>query len=158
MLAEGKYRACASAAALGVTSTGKDQIAVEFTFLEPMGQKKTWYGFFTDAAFDFTIAALRACGWTGSDLSDFAAGALPDSMTREVEIVIRHQEYQGKVTDRIAFVNAGGGLALKESMSAANVGGFAAKMKARILEFDQRQPGRVPVAPEGKPSGPKLPF
>jgi hypothetical protein len=152
MLEEGTYRGRASRAKLGKTSTGKEQVAVEFTFVDPPGRRMTWFGFFTEATFDRTIEALRYCGWTGTDLADFAAadGLLPPGMDQEVELVVEHDEYKGKVSAKIAWVNSGGGLALKDALSADQARSFAARMKGKILALDQSV-GRKP-APQSKPA------
>lgn len=151
MIPAGKYIGTPVSAALGFTSGGKEQIAVQFEFLDPAGEKLTWYGYFTDAAFDRTIESLRACGWTGSSLDEFSADHLPAGFANQVELVVQHEEYQGKTQVRIAFVNSiGSGVALKSAMDAAQARAFAAKMKGRIAALS----GGIPpakVAPKAVP-------
>jgi hypothetical protein len=143
----GKYIGTPVSAALGLTSSGKEQIAIQFEFLDPAGERLTWYGFFTDAAFDRTIESLRACGWTGSSLDEFAGEKLPAGVDHQVELVVQHEEYQGKTQVRIAFVNSiGAGLALKSAMSHDQARSFAAKMKGRIAALS----GGVPPAARPK--------
>ena len=152
MLAEGRYRGRPVAAALGLSGTGKEQIAVAFDFVEPAGTRKTWYGFFTDETADRTVEALRACGWKGDDLSVFVEGApLPEGFDQEVELVVKQEEYpvgSGQISDRIAFVNSGGGLALKTPLTKEQASAFATRMKTRIGAFD-RANGRA-----AQPRGP----
>ena len=74
MLAAGNYRGRPVRAALGTSSKGTEQIAVEFELIEPAGERMTWYGFFTEATTDRTIESLRHCGWQGNDLSVFVEG------------------------------------------------------------------------------------
>lgn len=138
MIDEGRYRAHAVAAALGRTSKGRDQIAVQFELTDPKGARLTWYGFFTDDTFERTVEALRACGWRGEDLDVFAEGKpLPADMKEEVEVVVEHNEYEGKVTARIAWVNSGGGIALKETMSESEASAFSRRMRGRIAALDR---------------------
>lgn len=152
MIAPGKYLGTPVSAALGFTSSGKEQIAVQFEFLEPAGEKLTWYGFFTDATFDRTIESLRACGWTGSSLDEFSAEALPAGVNRQVELVVTHEEYNGKTSARIAFVNnVGGGMALKSAMSSDQARAFAAKMKGRIAALSGGVPPAAKTTPRATP-------
>jgi hypothetical protein len=152
MIPAGKYIGTPVSAALGFTSSGKEQIAVQFEFLDPAGEKLTWYGYFTDAAFDRTIESLRACGWTGSSLDEFSADHLPAGFGNQVELVVQHEEYQGKTQVRIAFVNSiGGGVALKSAMDAAQARAFAAKMKGRIAALTGGVPPAAKPAPKAVP-------
>ena len=152
MIAPGKYLGTPVSAALGFTSSGKEQIAVQFGFLEPAGERLTWYGFFTDATFDRTIESLRACGWTGSSLDEFTAEALPAGFNQQVELVVQHEEYQGKTQVRVAFVNkVGGGMALKSAMSSDQARAFAAKMKGRIAALSGGVPPAAKPAPRAVP-------
>lgn len=155
MLNAGTYRGKATRGKLGLTSTGKEQVAVEFTFTDPPGQRLTWFGFFTDGTFDRTIESLRACGWKGNDLSEFSHpdGALPAGMENEVELVVEHEEYEGKVRARIAWVNSGGGLALKTALDEGQARAFAARMKGRIAALDQGA-GRKPPTQQRRPPTP----
>jgi hypothetical protein len=160
MLAEGTYRGRPIRAALGVTGTGKEQIGVQFELQDPPGQRMTWYGFFTDGTFDRTIEALRACGWTGSDLSEFGGETLPAGFDQEVELVVKHEEYNGKISARIAFVNSGGGLAMKEALDPTQAKSFAARMKGRILALDQSAGRKTQARPRnsGAPRDEASPF
>lgn len=134
MLEAGKYRAVPVQAALGMTGTGKEQIAVLFELLQPAGERITWYGFFTDETYERTIEALRSCGWTGDNLSDFLFGKdLPNGFDREVQLVIEHETREdGTVYPRVRWVNSGSGLAMKSMLDAQSAAAFSAKMKGKI--------------------------
>ena len=137
MLAPGNYRGRPVRAALGITSKGTEQIAVEFELIEPAGERMTWYGFFTEATTDRTIESLRHCGWQGVDLSVFIEGEqLPAGFDREVDLVVKHEEYEGKTRARIAWVNSGGGLAMKNVMDKVQGQTFAERMKRQIVALD----------------------
>lgn len=137
-IAQGRYRARAVQGGLGMTSKGNPQVAVEFELLDEdwAGERITWFGGFNDESktgkgktqLDFTLAALRAAGWTGDDLSN-----LEGLGSTEVSIVVKHEEYEGKMQARVQWVNAPGGLALKSPMSPEAASAFAARMKGRVM-------------------------
>ncbi|NNB90527.1 hypothetical protein [Corallococcus exiguus] len=147
-LENGRYKARAAQGALGFTSGGKEQVAIEFTFLgndgsEPYaGQSITWFGFFTDASLEHTIKALRACGWQGNDVSD-----LTGIESNDVSLVIENEEYEGKWSPKVRWVNPlGSGLALKQQMEPTQARSFAAQMRGRILAMEQGTgPRRAPA-------------
>lgn len=138
MLAPGKYRGRPVSAALGLTSKGNEQIAVTFELVDPPGERVTWYGFFTEKTTDRTIQSLRYCGWTGNDLSVFVDGQeLPPGVDQEVDLVVEHNEYEGKVTARVAWVNSGGGMGLRNALSQDQAKSFAERMKRQIGALDK---------------------
>jgi hypothetical protein len=158
MIAEGKYRGRPVAAALGTANTGTEQIAVQFDFVEPAGTRLTWYGFFTEAAEQRTIESLRHCGWRGNDLAVFVEGQpLPEGFDQEVELVVKHETYNGTTRARIAFVNGGGGLALKNALTADQAKSFAEKMKRRIAAFDRAAGRAAPAGPSARPAAARPP-
>jgi hypothetical protein len=157
MIAPGKYLGTPVSAALGFTSSGSEQIAVLFEFLEPAGERLTWYGYFTEKTFDRTIESLRACGWMGSSLDEFGSEHLPGGFNRQVELVVTHEEYNGKTSARIAFVNnVGGGMALKSAMDANQARAFAAKMKGRIAALGMPSSAPTPTAKPAVKPAPKV--
>lgn len=146
MIAAGFYKAKAVTWALGETSTGKEQVAVEFALFDEEGVEgphMTWFGYFTDNTTESTLKALRTCGWVGTDLSD-----LQGLDANEVQLVIEHETYDGKTRAKVRWVNpvGQGGLALKSQMDGAKAKAFAAKMRSRIAAFDQSAAVR-PSAP-----------
>jgi hypothetical protein len=144
----GTYRGRPVAAALGLAGTGTEQIAVTFEFVDPPGERLTWYGFFTENTEERTVEALRHCGWHGDDLSVFVQGQpLPEGFDQEVELVVKQEQYQGKTQTRIAFVNSGGGMALKNALDADQAQAFAKRMKSKISAFDKAA-GRTASAPK----------
>ena len=112
----GKYRARAVDSGLGKAKTGTEQVAVNFELIGDGAEKGlhiTWYGYFTDKAYEMAVKALRACGWQGSDpteLDSFAASGLG---ANEVELDIEQEtstDPQGQSTTRarVKWVNAPG--------------------------------------------------
>ncbi len=149
MLNPGTYTAKPIQAVLAKTSTGKEQVAVEFELIEEdvRGQRITWYGFFTEGTFDSTIEGLRACGWEGDDLSDLSSvnGSV------EASLVVEHEEYQGNVKARVRWVNKAGGVAVKDRIPDDEAKRFAARMRGRISA------GVVKSGGGGKPAAPSKP-
>lgn len=136
MIPAGTYRAQALDGHLGHTSKGNEQIVIRFEIIEGphKDQSILWFGFFSDACFDRTIQSLRHCGWKGDDISE-----LTGIDTREVDVVVEHKEYNGKVTPSVRWINQVGG---GQVMNPAQAKDFAESVKARIA-------GMSPVDPVG---------
>jgi hypothetical protein len=159
------YEAKATEWALGESSSGKEQVVVSFHVLTPDAQEQrlTWYGYFTEKTADRTLESLRHCGWTGDDLTD-----LTGLDANEVQLVVEDEEYEGKVTAKVQWVNKAGGLALKAPLAPDKAKAFAASMRDRIRAMDAaggvRKPSAAPkpaslAAPEPPPhSDADLPF
>lgn len=134
MIPAGNYRAQALDGHLGYTLKGNEQIVIRFEIVEgpQKDQSIVWYGFFSDACFNRTIQSLRHCGWKGDDVSD-----LTGIDTREVDIVVEHSEYKGKVTPTVRWVNQAGGGA---GMSPTQASDFAESIKSRIAGMKGAEP------------------
>ncbi len=128
-----KKRARAVGAAIGKAGTGTHQIAIEFEFLDETGGI-TYYGPLTDAALEFTMKAIRSAGFLGDDLADLSSLT---GETPEVVLVIGPEEYNGKVTRKVKFINSAGGLALKDALQGDDLAAFARKMKGKIVQYDR---------------------
>ncbi len=81
----------------GKSSNGNEQVIVTFATDEG---RKSWYGSFTEAAVDFTLEALENCGWDGGSLK-----TLDGMGSVDVNLVIDCEEYEGKLRERIRFIN-----------------------------------------------------
>lgn len=119
---------------LGLSSNHKEQVAVELVLPEGSsdGESLTWYGYFTDATFDRTVESLRYMGWEGTDLSD----GLPGLDAKEVSITVEDEEYEGKVTAKVQWINKPGGVAVKTPLVGDEAKAFGAAMKDRIRALD----------------------
>jgi len=151
MIEPGTYRARGVNAALGYTSKGKEQMAVELQFLdgENEGKTITWYGYFTEKTTDSTFDALRVLGWTGADLSDLAG-----IDANEVSIVVEEEtDDEGKTRTRVRWINRRGGIALKERMNPAQLAKFAKRMKGAAVASTQRAKAGGAEAGTRRPSG-----
>jgi hypothetical protein len=169
VIEKGKQRAKALSWALGKASTGTVQIGVEFSLLDKPGESITWYGYLSDKAFELTIKALRACGWEGADLAELERQDCGLDKN-EVVLVIEHEEYpenSGQWQAKVAFVNSGGGVAMKTKLQGDDLKAFAAEMKGRILAMDPSSAakraaskpgngGKPPAGPAARPEPPPV--
>lgn len=148
---EGTHKARAREWALGHSSTGKEQVAVEFVLIggEHDGRSITWYGYFTDGAVDRTLDSLRHCGWSGDNFPD-----LSGLDKNEVQIVVEQEEYQGHWSDKVKWVNKAGGVALKDPMNDAQAKSFAQRMKGKLLAHKASYGGPR----EQKPANGRAPY
>lgn len=153
-IGDGIYRARAVAGQLGETSTGKEQVAVEFELMDSegvIGPRITWFGYFTEKTTESTFRALRTCGWMGDDLSN-----LQGIETNEVSLVIQNETWEGKTRPKVQWVNApgGNGMGLKAPLAPDRAKSFAAKMRAAVRAFDvQTGNGKRPPAPKSRVGG-----
>lgn len=136
---------------LGYTAGGKEQIAVELLILEGEheGERLSWYGYFTEGTFARTLESLRLLGWRGDDLSD-----LSGIDENAVSIVVDEEEYNGERKVRVRWINAPGGLALKEPMTSDQAKAFAAKMRGRVLALSKGNGAKQPPQPAPRPTKP----
>lgn len=145
---QGKFRAKAKTWDLGETSTGKEQVAVEFQILTEGAEYSTitWYGYFTEDTWQRTIESLRYMGWKGENLED-----LSGLDANEVELEVGEEEYQGKTQTKVKWVNRAGGLNLKAPLSPERKKSFAAQMSQKIRALDASQGNRKPSQNGVKP-------
>lgn len=131
----GKYHAIATKAELGTTSTGKEQIAVTFDFVDAAhaGRQMTWFGYFTEKTEARTFETLRTCGFKGTDLTDLSSLS---GETPTVELVVEAEEYNGEWRPKVKWVNNIGGSALKSPLVGDQAKSFAARMSAKMKAFD----------------------
>jgi hypothetical protein len=159
-----RYRARATAWDLGEASTGAPQVAIEFEVVEgdQKGERITKYCFLTDAAAEYTLAALRTCGWTGNDLAD----GLPGLDKNVVEIVCAPEDglpdkETGEVKQflRVQFINKAGGIAMKTRLNDEQKRTLAAKMKAKLAALDakEKREGNGAAPHAAGPIGPNPP-
>lgn len=132
---QGTHKARAKEWALGLSQTGKEQIAVlfEITSGPHAGKSITWFGYFTDQTVDRTLESLRHCGWDSDSLAD-----LDGLGENEVVLVVEDETYEGKTRSRVKWVNRESRLALKDQMSAAQVQAFAARMRGKTVASKQK--------------------
>ena len=149
---EGNYVAKATSYDFGMSKGGNEQVGVAFTISQGdhAGQMLSWYGFFNSSEnTERALKALRAAGWNGDDLSNLIG--LGDT---EVQIVVKEEEYNGKTTTKIAWVNALG-VAMASKMSDQERKAFAARMKGAVLASKAPAPAAGKPASNGAKAKPK---
>lgn len=90
----------------------------------------TAFRYFTDNSYEYSVADLRTCGWTGDDLATITL----EDLQNEVELVIVHEEYEGKVRAKVAYINPiGGGMIKSEkAMTPDELRKFATSMRTKV--------------------------
>jgi len=163
-LDKGSFRAQAviGTATLGVSSKGTDQVGVEIEILEGpgAGEKKTWYGYFTEATAQRTVESLKHMGWSG------VWGELAETVgTKECVAVLDWETYNGVESLKVQWINAAGGVAMKQTMDAGSRAAFEARMKSTVAGVFGGAPAKPAPraaapqrpAPQGRPASPPPP-
>jgi len=138
----GTHRARATEWVLGMSSTGKEQIAVMFELVGGVhdGKHITWFGYFTDQTVDRTLESMRHCGWDSDSIAEL------DSLgANEVDLVIEDETYEGKTRSRVKWVNRVSRLAVKEQLNPMQIAEFAAKLRGKAVASKKKY-GAQPAA------------
>jgi hypothetical protein len=140
---EGRFRGRAIEGAWGRSLGGTEQVAVMFHVLDT-DAKLTWYGFLTEKTSERTMNSLLACGV--SDLE-----SLEGLGSDEVELVIEHEEYNGKTRAKIQWVNrlGTGGVAMKNKAEGSDLKSMLKKHQGNFLKLKKEQ-GAIEKQPEEK--------
>lgn len=118
----GRYqgRAVAGSEQYGETSNRNDQIVLELQLPE-IGQNVSTFLVFSEKATPYSIRKLRACGWTGSDLSKL------DGIDRNVVAVeVKYEMYNGEEKMKVD-IQTGGSVVLESAHDDKKKRAFAAK-------------------------------
>lgn len=151
LLPKGYYRARAIAGQLSTSKNkGTPQVELEFELLDEqyLGRRVNWCGYFTEKTEARTLESLRHCGWQGDDLTDLAG--ISDN---EVQLVIDHEDYDGKTYARVQWVNRLGGVGFGAPMEDAAKRAFAARMRSKAAASRVTGGGSAKPAPK-KPAKP----
>ena len=108
---EGIYRATVVEVDMGKASTGTRQLAILFEVSRGSFEARrfTWYGFLNTRGNAKRCAeVMHICGYDGRSLRSM--------LDKEVDIVLRHEEFNAKTYARVAYVNRVVTLALKETL------------------------------------------
>ena len=137
MIQPGTYRAHATKAEFGETKKGDPQVAVSFRIIEEeceaSGAEITWYGYFSEKTKQRTLESLVHAGWDGDDIDELAGLG-----TTEVSLVITHDEWNGKVSAKVNWVNAIGGSTLQRPMDESAKKTFAKSLKGDLADLRKR--------------------
>lgn len=143
-------------AQFGVTDNQKKYVTVSFEILdgEDAGQKITWWGYFaTEKNAKRTIESLRYCGFKGDDLSTVG----DQELDQRVSLTVEHDEYDGKVRAKVAWVNGlgGGGFKVEKPMAGDELRKFAASLKSHVRSTGEvnAEKGLRGQAPRGEDAG-----
>jgi len=147
MIPEGKYRACAQGAEFGTNDNGNDFCMVNFKISEGELTGETisaWLYFSTDKNTERSIESLRYCGCTfpGNDITNTEGIG-----SREVELVVEHETWEGKTRAKVKWINSGGaGVKAEQKMNAGAKKNFAQRMKAKLVAGGNSAPASNPAA------------
>lgn len=133
-----KIRAQATSATLCRASTGTEQVAVSFKYLETVGPFEkgdsiTWYGFLTDSTFDRTVESLRNAGWSGNNLADLS------TVRGVVVLVLEEDEYNGRVRTKVKWVNRisdGPAVKTENRIEGTQAAALAKRLEKRVIASD----------------------
>lgn len=112
------------------------------------GQKVKWEGYLTEKTAERTLESLQHAGWTGDDLSVFAKPEGQALLTKEVELVVEMEPYQGddpskadKEYPKVQWVNkAGSGPKFAGSaLDAGEAAAFGQKFRGLALALKAKQ-------------------
>lgn len=110
MIEEGKYEATVKTYNIVQNSKGDLQAVITFYVSQKAGEI-SYYGGFSEKGREYTINNLITCGLKGNN----PAGEL--ELGKKVEIVVKHEEYEGKTRAKVKFINPIGGGAFKNLVS-----------------------------------------
>lgn len=128
------------------------QVVMSFELIPPdeeAGMFTSYFGSLSEEAndkgnrpIDWTINALRACGWTGDDLSELPALAEDDKLTQIIELVTEHKRTKagangepGKLISVVKFVNrpgSGGKIKIERAMEGDELKDFGRRFRTSV--------------------------
>lgn len=112
---------------------GKKGPQVMVSFDAGVAGRITWFsGFGTDRAMAYTVNQLTNAGFT-SDLIE----EVGEIVGREVEIVVKDEEYNGEIQQRVAFINGA-----RAKLDADRAASFSAEIRSRIAAARAAKPAR----------------
>jgi hypothetical protein len=142
---QGTFVAKAESYDFGVSEKNTEFVAVVFRIEEGenFGERVTWNGYFTEKTIKRTLESLRYCGWSGDMVTD-----LTGIDKNKVQLVIKEEEFEGKLRTKVEWVNRLGGMAVKNRMDDATRKAFAARLKGAAMSVSKDLAKEVTVAPK----------
>lgn len=135
------------------TSKGEPRVVLIFGYGDNFDQKVYWNGYFTEKTKKTTIDTLLLLGIQTDDVEDLAKGreaGLLD-LDKEVQLTLAEEEYEGKKTLKVRWVNeVGGGGFSKRILE----GDAINKLKELNVKFDLMEARKK----KGVPSKKDIPF
>lgn len=153
----------------GTSRAGGEQVGMQFEIISgpESGRRVPWYGSFSETKGEKakktpaqrTIESLRLCGFKGNDLATLPS----QELNQEVSITVEHNEWEGKVTARVQWVNepGSGGVRMANPLGQTELRRFAASMKSKVAGIGEiagkpavrEAPPPVNGAPAGREPG-----
>lgn len=139
------------------------------------GRVTTYFGSFGERSIDFTVDALRACGWQGDDLADLPKAFERGELGAEVSLKIINEpsldrdkrpvmdeDGNEKWRDKVAFVNVpgegGAGFKPEKTLEGAELKNFGQRMRTAVANAGKRKPaGGIKPAARGGNSAQRQP-
>jgi hypothetical protein len=164
----GRYRGKVVDHDIGKSSKGTPQVAVQFEFTDKRNEvrKITWYGYFTTATMSSEHGVIKQLGELGFDVEKEGwklgklgkrSAANPDGgvlVGREADITIEKDEYDGKETRKVAWINSDGGMGMKvRAETPEDIANFIKEVRANASGTVSEKPAARSEA--AKPSGGK---
>lgn len=105
LLPAGKYRAKAGYGQFQTASTGTPELRIGFTILSGPQEGQQVYGslFFTEKSYE---RAMESCEYMGLTPEDVAEQKLDNLGSRECQIVVEHEEYNGETRAKVKWINS----------------------------------------------------
>lgn len=115
---------------LGQSDSGSEFIALlfEVTEGECKGQKASGRLFFTEKTIERTLESLEYCGWNGYSIAE-----LDGLGSKEVEIVLDYEEYEGKQYLRVKWINKPRGAQVKRELDRGGVLALDERIKGAMI-------------------------
>lgn len=133
---DGRYRAKCVEAWLGEDKKGRDMLSLSFEIADgkQAGERATYYQLMhTPKGEEFAVGALRAVGWRGD------VGDLDCCIGGEASITLETEEYQGKSSQRVKWVNP-----LRRELAPEKRAALAERLKFAV----EQSGGILPPAPK----------
>lgn len=138
MIPEGTYRAKGCKPLLLTETKGHDDrfvVTLRITQGPQEGQQIDWRGMLKGGAAPITTAALALFGYDGE---------ADDSVTRnEVEIVVEHEEFDGKTRPQVKYVNDPNRAGNYPELTPAEKTAAKARLKSAMLALSASKPKSV---------------
>jgi len=161
LIGEGSFIADLISWEYGYTKNDLPQLALGFRLVDgpDAGRMINAYRNFADKAIKHTLDAMTVLGWDGESLES------PEGLgTKQVMLVIKHEEYQGKWSAKVQYINSLTRLNSKP-MTQGDRSKFGASMKGALSAYKRERFGNAapagngsrPAANGGKPAPGKAP-
>lgn len=127
---------------------GGERVGLRFELLNEGYEGRTviWRnGITTEVGIDIMMKTLRNAGWTGDDLT--ACGPDTGLGSKEVELAVYYEQYQGKQQMQVQVFALGGGTIFKEDklLDERRVAALNARLKGAIIKSMPKTTAAAPV-------------